>query len=430
MLDIKFFRENLDAVKANTAARGFTADWPKIEALETERRRLIAATESLRAQQNATNAETAKMDKKSEEFKAKIAGMKKLSEEVKALQTQLTQVETDFHKLFLTIPNMTHPSVPAGKTPEDNVEASTWGKVRYSLPHLKPHYEIPWFSKYVDFERGTKIAGAGFPVFIGPMAELVYALLNYYLEENRRAGFIQVHPPIVVNAASATAVGQLPDKEGQMYHCTVDDFYLVPTAETCVTNLYRDEILEESALPIKHCAYTPCFRREAGSYGKDVRGLNRLHQFDKVELLKWAHPDHSFEELETLRADAERLLQKLGLGYRVLSMCTGDLGFTQAKKYDLEVWSAGQQRWLEVSSISCFTDFQARRANTRYRTKDGKTAFVHTLNGSGLAFPRVLAALLENNLQPDGRVRVPEALRKWFEAEYIGEATLAPVSAQ
>jgi seryl-tRNA synthetase len=425
MLDIKFFRENLATVKANTAARGFTVDWVKLEALEAERRRLISQTEALRAQQNAANSATSKMDKKSEEFKDTIAQMKKLSEEVKTLQTQLTVVEADFQRLFLSIPNMTHPSVPAGKTPEENVEAATWGKVRYTEPHLKPHYDIAWFSKYIDFERGTKIAGAGFPVFMGQMAELVYALLNFYLEEDRKAGYIQVHPPIVVNAASATAVGMIPDKEAQMYHAPLDDFYLVPTAEACVTNLYRDEILDEAALPIKHCAYTPCFRREAGSYGKDVRGLNRLHQFDKVELLKWAHPDNSFEELETLRVDIEKLLQKLELGYRTLSMCTGDLGFTQAKKYDLEVWAAGQQRWLEVSSISCFTDFQSRRANTRYRTKDGKTAFVHTLNGSGLAFPRVLAAILENNLQPDGRVRIPTVLQKWTGFEFIGEATSA-----
>lgn len=422
MLDLKFFRENLEAVKKNTALRKFDVDFAALEKLEVQRRKLIAESETLRAQQNAANQEMAKADKKSAEFKTKVTAMKKISEEAKAKQVELAVIEADFQKLFLTIPNMTHPSVPMGKGPEDNVTSFTWGRVNYTEPYLKPHFEIPWFNKLVDFERGTKITGAGFPVFMGDMARLVYALLEFFLEEDRASGYIQVHPPIMVNAASATAVGQLPDKEAQMYHAALDDFYMVPTAETCVTNLYRDEVLEETALPIKHCAYTPCFRREAGSYGKDVRGLNRVHQFDKVELLKWTHPDKSFDELETLRADAEKLLQKLELGYRVLDMCVGDLGFTQAKKYDLEVWAAGQQRWLEVSSISCFTDFQARRANTRFRDKDGKLRFVHTLNGSGLAFPRVIVAILENNLQPDGRVKVPEALRKWYGGEFVGEA--------
>ncbi len=420
MLDLKFFRENLEAVKKNTARRKFEVDWSSLEAAEAKRRELIAKTEALRAAQNASNTEMARLDKKSDEFRAKVAAMKEISGQAKALQTELTQVEETFHKLFLTIPNMTHASVPDGQSPEDNVESFSWGKVRYTDPLAKPHYDIPWFNKFVDFERGTKITGAGFPVFMGDMARFVFALLEFFLEEDRAAGFVQVHPPVMVNATSATAVGQLPDKEGQMYHAEVDDFYMVPTAETCVTNLYRDEILDESALPIRHCAYTPCFRREAGSYGKDVRGLNRLHQFDKVELVVWVHPDHSFEELERMRDHVESMLQKLGLGYHRLSMCVADLGFTQAKKYDLEVWAAGQQRWLEVSSISCFTDFQSRRANTRYRTKDGKTAFVHTLNGSGLAFPRVIVALLENNIQPDGTVKVPECLRKWYGGESLG----------
>jgi seryl-tRNA synthetase len=420
MLDLKFLRENLDAVKTNTARRGFTVDWPKLEALEAKRRELIAKTEALRASQNAANAETSKMDKKSDAFRLKIAELKKISEEVKSLQGELKFVEEEFTRLCLTIPNMTHASVPDGKSPEDNKEVFTWGKVRTTNPLAKPHFDIAWFPKLVDFERGTKITGAGFPVFMGDMARFVFALLEFFLDEDRKAGFIQVHPPIMVNAASATAVGQLPDKEAQMYHAELDDFYMVPTAETCVTNLYRDEILDESALPVKHCAYTPCFRREAGSYGKDVRGLNRVHQFDKVELVEWVHPEHSFEELEKMRDHVESMLQKLGLGYRRLSMCVADIGFAQAKKYDLEVWAEGQQRWLEVSSISCFTDFQARRANTRYRTKDGKTAIVHTLNGSGLAFPRVIVAILENNLQPDGRVKVPECLKKWYDGDFVG----------
>jgi len=284
-----------------------------------------------------------------------------------------------------------------------------------------PHYEIPWFAQVVDFARGVKVSGAGFPFYVGDGARLVRALLQFFLEEAASAGYVEVAPPVFVNAASATATGQLPDKEGQMYQTVEDAFYAVPTAEVPLTNFFRDEILDARSLPVYRCAYTPCFRREAGSYGKDVRGLNRLHQFDKVELVKWVHPSTSYDELERLRADAERLLQKLELPYRVLLMCTGDLGFTQTKKYDLEVWAAGQQRWLEVSSCSNFEGFQARRAQIRYRDPEtGRVEPVHTLNGSGLAVPRVLAALLENNLQADGSVRVPAVLRPWFGKETFG----------
>jgi seryl-tRNA synthetase len=282
-----------------------------------------------------------------------------------------------------------------------------------------PHWEIPGFERRFDFARGAKVTGAGFPFYIGDGARVVRALVSYFLAENALAGYLEVSPPIFVNAASATATGQLPDKEGQMYE-TSDPLYAVPTAEVPLTNFYRDEIVEEAALPILRCGYTPCFRREAGSYGKDVRGLNRLHQFDKVELLKWVHPSSSYDELERLRADAERLLQKLQLPYRVLLMCGGDLGFAQAKKYDLEVWAAGQQRWLEVSSCSNFEAFQARRAQIRFRSREtGKPELVHTLNGSGLAVPRVLAALLENNLEADGRVRLPAALVPYFGKEHL-----------
>jgi seryl-tRNA synthetase len=259
------------------------------------------------------------------------------------------------------------------------------------------------------------VTGAGFPFFIGEGARLARALVNFFLEEDTAAGYVEVSPPIFVNAASATATGQLPDKEGQMYETMPDRLFAVPTAEVPLTNFFRDEILEEPALPLRRCAYTPCFRREAGSYGKDVRGLNRVHQFDKVELLKWVHPSSSYDELDLLRADVERLLVKLELPYRVLLMCGGDLGFAQSKKFDLEVWAAGQKRWLEVSSCSNFEAFQARRAQIRFRSKEsGKAELVHTLNGSGLAVPRVLAAILENNLGADGRVRIPPALFPHF----------------
>ena len=296
---------------------------------------------------------------------------------------------------------------------------ATHGDVKAVSVFAKPHWEIPGFENLFDFARGSKVTGAGFPFYIGDGAKLVRALLHFFLEEAGAAGYTEVNPPIFVNEASATATGQLPDKEGQMYETVGDALYAVPTAEVPLTNFFRDEIIDESALPVKRCAYTPCFRREAGSYGKDVRGLNRLHQFDKVELLKWVHPTRSFDELELLRGDAERLLQKLGLPYRVLLMCGGDLGFAQAKKYDLEVWSAGQQRWLEVSSCSNFESFQARRAKIRFRNADGKPELVHTLNGSGLAVPRVLAALLENNLQEDGTVKLPSALVPYFGRESV-----------
>jgi seryl-tRNA synthetase len=298
---------------------------------------------------------------------------------------------------------------------------ATHGSIEQAVSaHAKAHYEIAGFDKLFDFARGTKVTGAGFPFYVGQGAKLVRSLIQFFLDEAGKAGYQEVNPPIVVNAASATAVGQLPDKEGMMYQTVEDQFYLVPTAETPLTNFFRDEILEETALPVFRCAYTPCFRREAGSYGKDVRGLNRLHQFDKVELLKWVHPSRSYEELDALRDHAESLLRKLELPYRVLLMCGGDLGFSQAKKYDLEVWSGGQKRWLEVSSCSNFEAFQARRAQIRFRSKEtGKPELVHTINGSGLAVPRVLSALLENNLQADGRVKLPAVLVPYFGQEYV-----------
>jgi seryl-tRNA synthetase len=264
----------------------------------------------------------------------------------------------------------------------------------------------------------VKVTGAGFPFYVGDMARLVRALIQFFLSEAEANGYVEFLPPLVVNAASATATGQLPDKEGMMYEMPVDGFYAVPTAEIPVTNFFRDEILNEADLPLRRCAHTPCFRREAGSWGKDVRGLNRLHQFDKVELVRWVHPSRSLDELELLRGDAEGLLQKLEIPYRVLAICTGDMGFPHSKQYDLEVWSGGQRRWLEVSSCSSFTDFQARRANIRFRPADGSgLQFVHTLNGSGLAIPRVLAAILENNLQEGGSVRVPSVLHRFFGRE-------------
>lgn len=419
MIDIKLLRESPELVKQGLARKRLNVDIDAILELDRQRRQIIQEAESTRAAQKAANSEMAALPKGSDEFKAKVAEMRELAGRVKELQAQQAEMESTFQKAFLTIPNLPHDSVPDGQSEDDNQVFSEWGDRESVSPHAVPHWDIPWFEHLVDLKRGVKITGAGFPVFVGDMARLVRALIQFFLEENTKAGFVEILPPILVNPDSATAVGQLPDKEGMMYHCAGDDLYLIPTAETSVTNLYRDEILKEENLPIYHCAYTPCFRREAGSHGKDVRGLNRVHQFDKVELLKWVHPDTGLEELESLREHAEGLVKKLGIPMRTLSMCSADLGFAQSKKYDLEVWAGGQKRWLEVSSCSVYTDFQARRANIRFRDKDGKIHFVHTLNGSGLAVPRILAALLENNLQQDGSVRVPAVLIPWVGKEFI-----------
>ncbi|MGE9296093.1 MAG: serine--tRNA ligase [Puniceicoccales bacterium] len=422
MIDLKLLRDNPEALKAAVAKKKFTVDWDELYALDDKRRAAIAKAETSRAEQKAASKEVGQIkDKKSPEFQEKLKAMKTMADEVKQLEADAAEIESKWKALFLSIPNVPHDSVPVGKTEDDNVVAATHGDPAAISPDALPHWDIPWFTEAIDFERGVKATGAGFPFYVGDMARFVRALIAFFLDEANSAGYTEVLPPLLVNAASATATGQLPDKEGQMYHATVDDLYLIPTAEVPVTNFYREETFEEKELPVYRCGYTPCFRREAGSWGKHVRGLNRLHQFDKVELVKWTHPDDSFDELEKLRGDAERLLQKLGLPYRVLLMCSGDIGFPHAKQYDLEVWAGGQKRWLEVSSCSNFTDFQARRAGIRYRpASGGKAEIVHTLNGSGLAVPRVLAALLENNQQADGSVAVPECLQRWFGSDKLG----------
>jgi seryl-tRNA synthetase len=419
MLDPKLLRESPQTVRDAIARKHLDADLDGVLALDAAWRSMLTEVESLRSKQKAANNEMAALKKGTPEFLAKVQEMKAVSAEVKAREEGLKGLEEKWQAAMMTLPNIPHSSVPDGKTPEQNVVFATHGSIEAVSPHALPHWEIAGFSNLIDFARGAKVTGAGFPFLIGDAARLSRALLQFFLDEDGKAGYTEVSPPIFVNAASATATGQLPDKEGQMYE-TADKLYAVPTAEVPLTNFFRDEIVEQDALPICRCAYTPCFRREAGSYGKDVRGLNRVHQFDKVELLKWVHPASSYVELDKLRADAERLLQKLELPYRVLLMCGGDLGFAQSKKYDLEVWAAGQKRWLEVSSCSNFEAFQARRAQIRFRNKEtGKPELVHTLNGSGLAVPRVLAALLENNLQADGRVKVPAALVPYFGKEFL-----------
>ncbi len=420
MIDILDLRNDLDSLRNAVSRKKFECDLDKLVDLDQKRRDAISEAEKARAGQKATNNEMSQLPKGSPEFLAKVAEMKEMAAKVKELEVIAKKADDEFKEAFMAVPNIPHASVPDGKGEEDNQTISTWGEVEGDFPNSIPHYDIPWFDQMIDFPRGVKVTGAGFPFYLGEMSQLVRALINFFLEEASVNGYEEVHSPIVVNAASATATGQLPDKEGQMYLDQNEEIYLIPTAEVPVTNFYRDEILTPDQLPVKRCAYTPCFRREAGSWGKDVRGLNRLHQFDKVELVKWTHPDESFEELEKLRNDAESLLQKLELPYRVLLICSGDIGFPHSKQYDLEVWAAGQRRWLEVSSCSNFTDFQARRANIRFREDGEKPQPVHTLNGSALAIPRVLAAILENNLQQDGTVKVPKCLRKWFPKEMIG----------
>ena len=419
MIDVNYLRGDMNGLKAAISRKKFECDLDSLVELDKKRREAISEAELARAGQKAANVEMSQLPKGSPEFLAKVAEMKELARKVKDLEAFAKGADEQFQEAFLSIPNLPHESVPDGKGEEGNQTVSTWGEVEGDFPHAVPHYDIPWFEKLIDFPRGVKVAGAGFPFYLGEMSQFVRALINFFLSEADKNGYQEVHSPIVVNSASATATGQLPDKEGQMYFDQNEEMYLIPTAEVPVTNFYRDEILSSDELPVKRCAYTPCFRREAGSWGKEVRGLNRLHQFDKVELVKWVHPENSFDELESLRNDAEGLLQKLGLPYRVLLICSGDIGFPHSKQYDLDVWAAGQKRWLEVSSCSNFTDFQARRANIRFRAEDGKPQPVHTLNGSALAIPRVLAAILENNLDSEGRIKVPDCLRTWFDKDFL-----------
>jgi len=422
MLDIKFIRENPGRVKEGVSRKG--EDPLRVDdaiRLDERRRQLLQKTEALKAQRNTVSGEVAKRKSKKEPADELIAEMKTVSDEIKSLDAHIGSVEDEMKTVLLQIPNIPHPSVPAGRTPADNRVIAEWGdEPEIDFP-LMAHWDLVEKLGIIDFARGTKITGAGFPVYVGAGAKLERALINFFLDQAGKRGYTEMMPPLLVNTASATGTGQLPDKEDQMYVATRDDLYLIPTAEIPVSNFHRDDILPEEQLPVKICSYTPCFRREAGSYGKDVRGLNRVHQFNKVELVEFVHPARSYDELEVMRENAEQLLQQLGLRYRVLLMCAGDLGFTQAKKYDLEVWSIGQQKWLEVSSISNFESYQARRMNVRFRpSQGGKPELVHTLNGSALALPRTLAALLENNQTPEGKVIVPKALHHYTGFEIIG----------
>lgn len=352
------------------------------------------------------------------EAEAARARVGEMKEGNKALETALAQATAELQELLYTIPNIPNEEVPEGKCPEDNVVERTGGKEAALPADALPHWELAKQYDLIDFELGVKIAGAGFPVYKGKGARLQRALINFFLDEARDAGYLEIEPPYVVNEASGYGTGQLPDKEGQMYHATADNLYLIPTAEVPVTNIYRDVILEEKELPIKNCAYSACFRREAGSYGKDVRGLNRLHQFNKVEIVRIDTPEHSYESLTEMIAHVENLVNKLELPYRILRLCGGDMSFTSAITFDFEVYSAAQQRWLEVSSVSNFESYQANRLKCRYRTAEKKTELCHTLNGSALALPRIMAALLENNQAPEG-IRIPKVLVPYCGFEII-----------
>lgn len=348
-----------------------------------------------------------KKNEEAQKIKQEVADLKALD---KTLQEEMDKVSAQLTELLLTIPNVPHADVPEGKDASDNVVVREGG-VKPTLPEdAICHWDLCKKFNLVDFDLGVKITGAGFPLYIGKMARFQRALEAFFLDEARKSGYLEVQPPLVVNQASGTGTGQLPDKEGQMYHATLDDLYLIPTAEVPVTNIYRDEILDEKDLPIKHCAYSACFRREAGSYGKDVRGLNRLHQFDKVEIVRIDTPQHSYESLNEMLEHVEGLCQKLELPYHIVRLCGGDMSFTSAICYDFEVWSAAQKRWLEVSSVSNFESYQANRLHCRFRhAEDKKIELCHTLNGSALALPRIVAAIMENNQTPEG-IRVPKVL--------------------
>lgn len=421
MLDIKFIREHYDRVRQGTEAKGLTVNLGSLLGLDEKRRALLQEGEALKAKRNQVSAEIGKLKRDGKDAASAIAEMDQVKDRIQSIDRELRDVEARLNELLLSVPNVPHPSVPVGRTPEDNQEIARWGELPVVDFPMKPHWELAEKMGLIDFTRGAKVTGAGFPFYVGKGALLERALINFFLDQAAHNGYTEIAPPIVVNEDSARGTGQIPDKEDLMYVVERDELYMVPTAEVPVTNFHRDEVFAESDLPIQYCAYTPCFRREAGSYGKDVRGLNRLHQFDKVELVKFVHPDSSYEHLESLRSDAESLLRLLGLPYRVLLMCTGDMGFTQSKKYDLEVWAPGQGKWLEVSSCSNFESFQARRMNVRFRPRTGgKAEFVHTLNGSGLALPRVVAALMEHYQSPEGNIVVPKALHPYTRFELLG----------
>jgi seryl-tRNA synthetase len=423
MLQLSYIRDNKDDVLKRLAIKNFKDAEGIINSiieLDNNRKSAQRQADDTKAEANGLAKQIGDLMKSGKKEEAETLKIKtaELKQKEKLYDDALKGIEQEMHKWLVTVPNLPHITVPVGKTPEDNEVVNEHGSIPVLHSSAKPHWELTTKYDLIDFELGVKLTGAGFPVYKGKGARLQRALINYFLDKATAKGYNEVQPPILVNADSGYGTGQLPDKEGQMYHCQVDDLYLIPTAEVPITNMYRDVILKEGDLPIKNCGYTPCFRREAGSYGKDVRGLNRLHQFDKVEIVQIAHPDKSYETLEDMREFVSGLLQELELPYRTLKLCGGDMSFGSALTYDLEVWSAAQQRWLEVSSVSNFETFQTNRLKCRFKDANGKTQFAHSLNGSALALPRIVASLLENN-QTETGIKIPKVLVPYTGFEII-----------
>lgn len=422
MLTLKTITENREEVIRRLTVKHFDATEYVDRVIEWNdtRRRAQSELDANLAKVNSVSKQIGSLIQagRQEEAEAVKAEVSRLKEVNKSLDETKAEAERQIHELLVLIPNLPHTSVPAGKGAEENVCEKMGGTIPTLSDDALPHWDLAKKYNLIDFELGVKITGAGFPVYIGYGARLQRALIDFFLDNAREAGYLEIQPPYVINADSGYGTGQLPDKEGQMYHCKLDDLYLIPTAEVPVTNIYRDVILEQNTLPIKNTAYSACFRREAGSYGKDVRGLNRLHQFDKVEIVRIDTPEHSYQSLQEMVDYVESLVDKLELPWRILRLCGGDMSFTSSLTFDFEVFSAAQQRWLEVSSVSNFESYQANRLKCRYRDDNKKTQLCHTLNGSALALPRIVAALLENNQTPEG-IRIPKALVPYTRFEII-----------
>jgi seryl-tRNA synthetase len=424
MIDIKLFRENPELVRQGLKNKNAEDKVDAVLKLDQERRDLIMRTDELKNKRNQASSQIPQLKKAGQDTSAIMAEMKRVSDEITQLDGQLREVETKLNDILMTIPNLAHSSVPVGRSAEDNVEARRWVPQGFKFENdFKPmdHIELGKKLNILDFERGAKISGSGFPVYVGKGATLERALINYMLDLHiHNHGYKEIFPPFLVNADSMRGTGQLPKMAEDMYQMEKDGLYAIPTAEVPVTNLHREEILSEAELPVKYVAYSACFRREAGSYGKESKGFLRVHQFNKVEMVKFVKPETSYDELEGLVSDAEEILQALQVPYRILMLCTGDLSFSAAKCYDIETWSPAENKFLEASSCSNFENFQARRANIRYRKEDKKLEFVHTLNGSGLATSRLMVSILENYQTPEGKIIVPKVLQKYTGFEIIG----------
>ena len=417
MLDIRRISENPEAIEKALRSKGAEIPVADLLALHEKRRQVITEVEAKKNERNIVSRELGQRKQAGEDISEQQHAMRELAEQIRGLDQEVRELQETLNDRLLAVPNLPHASVPVGEDASGNREVRTWGTPREFSFKPKPHWEVGQRLGMLDFERAARLSGSGFPLLLGAGARLQRALIQFMLDlHTREHGYLEVAPPYLANAAAMTGTGQLPKLQEDMYQLPADNLYLIPTAEVPVTNLYREEILDRP-LPIRHVAHTPCFRREAGAAGKETRGLIRVHQFEKVELVKFVEPDRSYEELESLVADAEVVLQRLDLPYRVLELCTGDLSFAAAKCYDIELWAPGHDGWLEVSSCSNFEDFQARRAGIRYRAANGKPAFVHTLNGSGVALPRLIVAILENYQEADGTVVVPEALRPWLHGQ-------------